>query len=69
MVQQDMDLVNISTALEFLRLTALGNLCMEAPMEVGGSSSQSTEVWLANLLKLKLKQENQGIGGLDVSTC
>ena len=40
----------MSTALEFLLLTALGNLCMEAPMEAGGRSSESTEVWLANLL-------------------
>ena len=43
-------LVNMSTALEFRLLTALGNLCMEALMEAGGSSSESTEVWLANLL-------------------
>ena len=55
------DLVNISTALEFLLLTALGNFCMEAPMEEGGSSSASTEVWLANLLKLMIKREYQGI--------
>ena len=46
----DTDLVNMSTALEFRLLTALGNLCMEAPMEAGGRSSESTEVWLANLL-------------------
>lgn len=45
-------LVNMSTALEFLLLTALGNLCMEAPMETGGSSSERTEVWLASLLNV-----------------
>ena len=45
----DRDLVNMSTALEFRLLTALGSLCIEAPMEAGGSSSESTDVWLANL--------------------
>ena len=48
-LQGSLNLVNMSTALEFLLLTALGNLCMEAPMETGGSSSERTEVWLASL--------------------
>ena len=48
-LQGSLYLVNMSTALEFLLLTALGNLCMEAPMETGGSSSERTEVWLASL--------------------
>ena len=37
-------LVNMSTALELRLFTALGNLCIEDPAVVGGSSSQSTEV-------------------------